>query len=127
MNNVTNFVQGDHRQGQAHRNETSRMRQGQDLLVEPRRETAGRSMQRTSPIVNFIDQQGFMIGPEAERNGTIRYGMAAVCAAAQATCLGRRFRFTRASAWPPPRTTRRTTTCCCSASRSFWGRPRTEV
>ena len=37
------------------------------------------------PIVNFIDQPGFMIGPEAERNGTIRYGMAAVCAAAQAT------------------------------------------
>ena len=37
------------------------------------------------PIVNFIDQPGFMIGPEAERDGTIRYGMAAVCAAAQAT------------------------------------------
>ena len=37
------------------------------------------------PVVNFIDQPGFMIGPEAERSGTIRYGMAAVCAAAQAT------------------------------------------
>ena len=37
------------------------------------------------PIVNFIDQPGFMIGPEAERDGTIRYGMAAVCAAAQAS------------------------------------------
>ena len=37
------------------------------------------------PVVNFIDQPGFMIGPEAERGGTIRYGMAAVCAAAQAT------------------------------------------
>ncbi len=37
------------------------------------------------PIVNFIDQPGFMIGPEAERKGTIRYGMAAVAAAAQAT------------------------------------------
>ena len=37
------------------------------------------------PVVNFVDQPGFMIGPEAERNGTIRYGMAAVCAAAQAT------------------------------------------
>ncbi|MCZ6887416.1 MAG: propionyl-CoA carboxylase [Gammaproteobacteria bacterium] len=37
------------------------------------------------PIINFIDQPGFMIGPEAERNGTIRYGMAAVCAAVQAT------------------------------------------
>ncbi len=37
------------------------------------------------PIVNFVDQPGFMIGPEAERNGTIRYGMAAVCAAVQAS------------------------------------------
>ena len=37
------------------------------------------------PIVNFVDQPGFMIGPEAERNGTIRYGMAAVSAAAQAS------------------------------------------
>lgn len=37
------------------------------------------------PIVNLIDQPGFMIGPEAERAGTIRYGMAAVAAAAQAT------------------------------------------
>ena len=37
------------------------------------------------PIVNFIDQPGFMIGPEAERAGTIRFGMAAVAAAAQAT------------------------------------------
>jgi len=37
------------------------------------------------PIVNFVDQPGFMIGPEAERNGTIRYGMAAVSAAVQAT------------------------------------------
>lgn len=37
------------------------------------------------PIVNFVDEPGFMIGPEAERSGTIRYGMAAVAAAAQAT------------------------------------------
>ena len=37
------------------------------------------------PIVNFIDQPGFMIGPEAERAGTIRFGMAAVAAAVQAT------------------------------------------
>ena len=37
------------------------------------------------PIVNFVDQPGFMIGPEAERKGTIRYGMAAVCAAVQAS------------------------------------------
>lgn len=37
------------------------------------------------PIVNFVDQPGFMIGPESEQAGTIRYGMAAVAAAAQAT------------------------------------------
>ncbi len=37
------------------------------------------------PIVNFVDQPGFMIGPDAERAGTIRYGMAAVSAAVQAT------------------------------------------
>ena len=37
------------------------------------------------PIVNFVDQPGFMIGPESERAGTIRYGMAAVSAAMQAT------------------------------------------
>ena len=34
------------------------------------------------PIVTFIDEPGFMIGPEAERAGTIRYGMAACAAAA---------------------------------------------
>ncbi|MEM8661472.1 MAG: carboxyl transferase domain-containing protein [Pseudomonadota bacterium] len=33
------------------------------------------------PIVTLIDEPGFMIGPEAETAGTIRYGMA-VCAAA---------------------------------------------
>lgn len=37
------------------------------------------------PVVNFVDQPGFMIGPESERAGTIRYGMAAVSAAVQAT------------------------------------------
>ena len=37
------------------------------------------------PVINFVDQPGFMIGPDAERKGTIRYGMAAVAAAAQAT------------------------------------------
>ena len=35
------------------------------------------------PIVNFVDEPGFMIGPDAERAGTIRYGMAAVSAAVQ--------------------------------------------
>ena len=37
------------------------------------------------PVINFVDQPGFMIGPEAEQAGTIRFGMAAVAAAAQAT------------------------------------------
>ncbi len=37
------------------------------------------------PVVNLVDEPGFMIGPEAEAAGTIRYGMAAVAAAAQAT------------------------------------------
>jgi acetyl-CoA carboxylase carboxyltransferase component len=37
------------------------------------------------PVVNFVDQPGFMIGPDAERAGTIRYGMAAVAAAVQAS------------------------------------------
>ena len=36
------------------------------------------------PLLNFVDEPGFMIGPEAESAATIRYGMAAVCAAAQA-------------------------------------------
>lgn len=36
------------------------------------------------PLVNFIDEPGFMIGPDAEKAATIRYGMAAVAAAAQA-------------------------------------------
>jgi acetyl-CoA carboxylase carboxyltransferase component len=37
------------------------------------------------PIVNFLDEPGFMIGPKAEQEGTIRYGMAAVSAAVQST------------------------------------------
>ncbi len=37
------------------------------------------------PVVNFVDQPGFMIGPQAEKDGTIRYGMAAVAAATQAS------------------------------------------
>jgi len=37
------------------------------------------------PVVNFVDQPGFMIGPDAEKAGTIRYGMAAVAAAVQAS------------------------------------------
>ena len=37
------------------------------------------------PVVNFVDQPGFMIGPEAEKAGTIRYGMAAVASAVQST------------------------------------------
>lgn len=34
------------------------------------------------PILNFVDEPGFMIGPDAEIAATIRYGMAAVAAAA---------------------------------------------
>jgi acetyl-CoA carboxylase carboxyltransferase component len=34
------------------------------------------------PIVSFVDEPGFMIGSEAERAGTIRYGTAAVLAVA---------------------------------------------
>lgn len=37
------------------------------------------------PIVTFIDEPGFMIGPEAEKAGTIRYGMATCAAAACST------------------------------------------
>lgn len=37
------------------------------------------------PIVNFMDEPGFMIGPEAEQAGAIRYGMSAVSAAVQST------------------------------------------
>ncbi|MEE4359953.1 MAG: carboxyl transferase domain-containing protein [Pseudomonadales bacterium] len=36
------------------------------------------------PVVNFVDEPGFMIGPDAERAGTIRCGMGAVAAAATA-------------------------------------------
>ena len=37
------------------------------------------------PIVNFLDEPGFMIGPDAEKDATIRYGMSAVAAAVQST------------------------------------------
>ena len=36
------------------------------------------------PVINFIDDPGFMIGPEAEASANIRYGMGAICAAMQA-------------------------------------------
>jgi acetyl-CoA carboxylase carboxyltransferase component len=35
------------------------------------------------PIVSFVDEPGFMIGPEAERAATIRYGMQAMFAVLQ--------------------------------------------
>ena len=35
------------------------------------------------PVVSFVDEPGFMIGPDAERDATIRYGMAALCAVMQ--------------------------------------------
>ncbi|MFN0161580.1 MAG: carboxyl transferase domain-containing protein, partial [Burkholderiales bacterium] len=37
------------------------------------------------PMLNFVDEPGFMIGPEAEREGTVRAGAAAVLAVAMAT------------------------------------------
>lgn len=37
------------------------------------------------PVVNFLDEPGFMIGPDAEKDATIRYGMSAVAAAVQST------------------------------------------
>ena len=37
------------------------------------------------PIVNFMDEPGFMIGPDAEQSACIRYGMSAVAAAVQST------------------------------------------
>lgn len=37
------------------------------------------------PIVNFLDEPGFMIGPEAESSGAIKYGMSAVAAAVQSS------------------------------------------
>ena len=36
------------------------------------------------PLVNFVDEPGFMIGPDAESAATIRYGMAAVATASKA-------------------------------------------
>ena len=33
------------------------------------------------PILNFVDEPGFMIGPDSEKAGTIRYGTSAVAAA----------------------------------------------
>ncbi len=37
------------------------------------------------PVVNFMDEPGFMIGPDAEKSAAIRYGMSAVAAAVQST------------------------------------------
>jgi acetyl-CoA carboxylase carboxyltransferase component len=37
------------------------------------------------PVVNLVDEPGFMIGPDAEREGTLRAGAAAVIAVAMAT------------------------------------------
>lgn len=37
------------------------------------------------PVLNFVDEPGFMIGPDAEREGTVRAGAAAVLAVALAT------------------------------------------
>jgi acetyl-CoA carboxylase carboxyltransferase component len=37
------------------------------------------------PIVSFVDEPGFMIGPDAEKAATIRYGMQLMCAVMQSS------------------------------------------
>lgn len=37
------------------------------------------------PVVSFVDEPGFMIGPEAERAGTLRHGAAALAAVQQSS------------------------------------------
>jgi acetyl-CoA carboxylase carboxyltransferase component len=37
------------------------------------------------PIVSFVDEPGFMIGPDAEKAATIRHGVALMCAVMQST------------------------------------------
>jgi acetyl-CoA carboxylase carboxyltransferase component len=37
------------------------------------------------PIVSFVDEPGFMIGPDAEQQATIRHGMSALCAVMQSS------------------------------------------
>ncbi len=37
------------------------------------------------PIVSFVDEPGFLIGPEAEQSATIRHGTALLCAVMQST------------------------------------------
>jgi len=37
------------------------------------------------PVINFSDEPGFMIGPEAEESATIRYGMAAIMSVVHAS------------------------------------------
>jgi acetyl-CoA carboxylase carboxyltransferase component len=37
------------------------------------------------PVINFVDVPGFMVGPQAEREGTLRYGMRALWVAHQVT------------------------------------------
>jgi acetyl-CoA carboxylase carboxyltransferase component len=37
------------------------------------------------PVISFVDEPGFMIGPDAERDATIRHGMAALCALMQSS------------------------------------------
>ena len=37
------------------------------------------------PVVAFVDEPGFMIGPDAEQTGTLRHGTAAICAVQQSS------------------------------------------
>ena len=56
------------------------------------------------PVVNFVDQPGFVIGSDAEQAGTIRRGARALDAVHQAQCPGCRSWSARSSAWPAPGT-----------------------
>ncbi len=37
------------------------------------------------PVISFVDEPGFMIGSDAERAGTIRYGTSAICSVMQSS------------------------------------------
>ena len=42
------------------------------------------------PVLSFVDEPGFMIGPDSEAAGTIRHGTAAISAVLQSRTLGQR-------------------------------------
>ena len=61
------------------------------------------------PVVNFVDNPGFLIGVEAEKRGTIRRGVRALVRRLPGdACPGARSSCARSSAWPAPATARTT-------------------